>query len=141
MTDQRARLLLDFLALCAALAAIIAWSMARAETWYVTRPTTGAPCASFEWEAFTPDGFRYFHALTPDSTVGIPQGMWPGRARCRCWDDRERVGPWSDVSATYFPPDLARLWWSAGPAVRLNPLSMTVALMQATEAAWPDSLR
>lgn len=125
------------------LALLLAPVTASAVTWYVERPTTGSPCASFEWEAYETSGFRFLHVLTEDSLVAIEQGDWPSRVRCRCWDDADprRIGPWSPISATYVPRGLMQTWWDAGERVGMAGLTMVVAFTYSVEAAWPDSLR
>lgn len=95
------------------LALLLFAAVAHADTWTATRPRTGSPCESWEWRAYDPSGFMFFHALTPDSTVVINQGDWASRTKCRCFDFQHRSA-WSPMSATHIPRGLWNQWAHMG---------------------------
>lgn len=128
---------------CAALCLLLFLLPADASAWHWRPPVTGSPVVIYTVDVRDAWGALILRASTPDTTWAPPP--WLDHVAHRVTvvgiDDLLREGPPSELSDPYVPSEWVGLWWVMGASTQTAPLSMVVAGLQATSAAWPDSVK
>lgn len=111
--------------------------------WHWSPPTTGSAVVLYTVDVRDAWGQRIMLASTPDTSWTPPAWLdhVVHRVSIRGFDDAARISPASEWSAPHVPVVERERWAEMGRSVRFAPLSMSVAGVQATLSAWPDSLR